>query len=353
MSDIFLFEVPQAYAHTDTVGGKRHMIVQLYYPINPKPIDKRLPPDPAYGASIFDQLLSTGYAQIADADHPIKPASAGSLYVMRDGKIICHRRDKGTPTHALYHSAYAGYTSSDEFTHSEEGLRQTGLRESAEECLLVTRESPGVRPWLVVPNDSRDYTLASARRLGLDLRPRYVDVDVAEPTDVLEVYDEKGTPIFTARAFLEWIRESQSSLNALWIRQFPLSSEEVVPVDAEGNPKPDGTFSHFNRESYVLDPHTLGPFGSILKNPIVYQTKRPIVNGVPEMYTPEYREPFLGPDKVEVTDPHVFGPEDLLCRTLDALGVPGYENQWVVIQRNKECAIRDRRSLLPDDVLKK
>jgi len=343
--EIYHFKVHKAEAELD---GQCRMTVRLFYPKNPEPIDRRLPENLAFGVGVFEALERNYFANIADTDNPIKPASAGSLYVLKDGKIVCHRRDKFAPTHKLYHSAYAGYTQAPEFVYSANGLRQTGLKESAEECLLITTDAS---PWLVVPNDSKDYTLEAAKRLGLNLRPRFVDVEVFEPTDTLEVYYEDGEHIFTTRAFLEFIYESQTSLNALWLRRFPLSSNEIHPVDAEGMVK-DGQFQHFNRESYVIDPSEVAniSFGSILqRRPRVVQTR--IESGIPRVYKPEYKEPYLGPDKVPVVHPHVWAPEDLLVRTLDALNVPGYAGKWREIELWKERSRLERRSLLPQEVL--
>jgi hypothetical protein len=345
MSEIYHFKVHKADARIS--DGR--MTVRLTYPRNPEPIDKRLPENLPFGVKVFDRLFREDYAPIADEKNPIKPASGGSLIVLSDGKIVCHRRDKFAPSHKLYHSAYAGYTQSRDFVYSAKGLRETALRESAEECLLVTNEKT---PWLVVPNDSRAYTLEAAKRLGLELRPRYVDVEVAEPSDVLQVFDEDGNPIFSTRAFLEFIYESQTSLNALQIRHIPLSSKEVIPVDAEGMVK-DGKFSHFNRESYVISPAQIAgkPFGTSLDTPRVYKTR--IESGVPVVFAPEYKEPHLGPDAVEVTHPHIWAPEDLLVRSLDGLGVDGYKGRWMEIELWKERSKLQDKNLLPEEVLRK
>ena len=159
--------------------------------------------------------------------------------------------------------------------------------------------------------------------------------------------------IYQVGANLEMIWESQTSINALWTRRYPtLSSDEIVPVDAEGMMK-DGKFVHFNRESLVIDPRDIANlrFGEVLPNPVVYKTR--IEGGVPIAFKPEYVEPFLGPDGIQVKHPHVWGPEDLICRELDALDVPGYAGRWMEIERDKERKIRDGQSLLPDDVLAK
>lgn len=224
---------------------------------------------------------------------------------------------------------------------------KTGLRETAEESLLITREKS---PRLVVPNDSKEYTLESAKRLGIDLKPLYVDVETMEPGDKLEVYYEDGEHIFSARAFLDILYESGTSLNALQIRKVPLASEEVLPIDAEGMIK-EGKFVHFNRESYLINISDIEgkEFGSILENPRVFQTK--IENGFPKIFTPDYVKPYLGPDKVKVNHPHIWAPENLLTVCMDALGVKGYRGKKLEIELWKEKSKKDGRSLIPEDIL--
>jgi len=213
--------------------------------------------------------------------------------------------------------------------------------------LFITRDT---NPFLIVPNDSKEYTRASAHRLGLNLKERLVDAEWEPATDRLEVYDEKGNLLFTHRAFLDIIRESETSFNALHLRRLAISSEEVYPVDAEGMEK-KGQFIHFNRESYLVNPHDFAgiPFGSIMHDPIVFQTV--FKNGMPIVYTPEYQKPFKGPDGVDVIDPHVWAPDNQIARYFDALGVKGYN--WIAMELWKERLKLKGQSLLPDDVLSK
>src|SRR4030042_972054 len=184
--------MPQNYSFkvkkADAALNEKGMTVRLWYPRNPEMVTGRIPGNLPYRIAALERLKKEGYSEIADKDHPIRPPSAGSLYVTKDGKIICHRRDKGAPTHKLYHSAYAGFTGAYGEVYTMEGLKKAGLRETAEECLLVTKDSV---PWLVVPNDSKDYTLESAKRVGLELKPYFIDVDLVDPTDRIEVYDEE------------------------------------------------------------------------------------------------------------------------------------------------------------------
>lgn len=342
--DITQFKIYRAEAERS--GSS--LTVKLYYPRNPEPIKGRIPENLPWGVKVFEGLIKNNYAVIADAENPIKPAAAGSLYVFNDGNILVHRRDIKAPTHPMYHSACGGYPTEEEYKGKEQGLMRTALRETAEECLLITREKT---PKLIVPKDSKEYTVESARRLGLDLKTVEVNVETLDPSDTLKVYSGEGSSIYTARAFLDLLWESSTSLTALQIRKLPLSVEDVIPIDAEGMISNEGNFIHFNRESYFLRQDELErkDFGEILKNPRVYQTK--IENGVPRVFTPEYREPLYGPEKILVRHPHVWAPEDMLVTCLDGLGVDGYKGRKYEIELWKTKTKLEGKSLLPSDVL--
>lgn len=325
--------------------GNDGLVMKLTYPDNPKQIHGRLPENLSFGINAYKKLRVNGRAIIANEENPARPPSAGSAYLFEDGKMVACRRDMDAPTHKMYHSAYAGFPENFEAVGSSNGITQTALREIAEECLLVTQEK---NPRLIVPKDSIDYTLASAKRVGLDLPIRYVDVDWHDTSDRLEVYDEQGRLLFSHKALLDIIFESETSVNALHLRRIPLLSEEVYPVDAEGIMR-DGKFIHFNRESYLLDPANMSgmKFGEIMVNPTIFQTE--IRDGKPVVYTPEYIQPFHGPDGVIVINPHVWAPDNQLVRYFDALGVGGYN--WIEMELSKEIAKHEGRSLLPKSVL--
>ena len=344
MSDILHFKIHRAEA--SRVDGKT--TVRLYYPRNPELLTERLKENISFGVKTLNSLINEGYAEIANQESPIKPAAAGSLYVLKDGNFICHRRDAGAPTHKLYHGAYAGYTNSLEGIYSEKGLMQTALRETAEECLLITKD---VTPWLIVPKDSKHGTLESAKRIGLNLRSLFVDVETLPASDTLEVYYEGGEHIFTTRTFLDLLWESQASLNALQLRRLPFSLDEVLPVDAEYFMNKEKKPIHINRESYILHPSEIpNSFGRPLNAQKVYQT-RVDESGIPKVFTPQYEKPYLGPDKLKVTHPHVWAPEDLLTTCLDALSVEGYKGRKQDIELWKERTLLERKSLLPGGVL--
>ena len=323
------------------------LVMRLTYPANPKKIEGRLPENLQFGIEVYQKLLQNGHSAIANEENPVRPPSSGSTYLFTDGKMVICRRDKGAPTHKLYHSAYAGFPDTFKAVGSSEGIAQTALRESAEELLLITREK---NPWLIVPTDSIDYTLASAQRLGLELPKRYVGVEWADATDRLEVCDEQGNLLFTHKALLDIIFESETSINALHLRRIPLSSEEVYPVDAEGMMK-NGRLIHFNREAYLINPEDMSSirFGGIMKHPLVFQTR--IQDGKPNAYTPEYKEPFIGPDEMKVVDPHIWAPDNQVTKYLHALSIDGYN--WIEMELWKEKTKLGGNSLLPVEVLAK
>jgi len=345
MNEIYQFKIYDADATMENGG----ITVRLFYPRNPKPIDRIIKENLPFGVSVFERLIRDGYSGIADEKNPIKTASAGLLYLLEDGKFICHRRDKDAPTHKLYHCANGGYTKSKESLYTEKGLEETGIREAAEECLIVTREE---EPRLVVPNYSSVFPTvakATAKNLGLNLEPKYTSAEVVEPTDTLKVFDADENLIFKHKTFIDFIYESSTSLNVLDVLKLPFSSKEVMPIASEGTEK-DGKFIHFNQESYVIHTSEIAnkPFGCILENPKVYKTR--IEKGKPIIYRPDYAEPYLGPDGVQVTDPHVWAPEDMLVRTLNAIGVEGYK--WMEMELWKEKMKLEGKSILPASVLK-
>ncbi len=245
MSEILEFEIN--YARAYKTGD--NLVVQLVYPAVKKQLTQRLAANPEFGSRVLDNLIAKGEAIIADKDHPFKPAGGGSLYVTKDNKVICHRRDAGAGFHPMHHSAYGGFPDSDEGVSSAQGIRDTALRETGEECILITREKPHR---IYVPRDTKEYTERAAKRLGLDLKPEYIDVETLLGTDTLEVYNEKGRLLFKTKALLGMIWDSSTTFDALFLRRLPLFSEEILPIDAEGMTKNDGRFIHFNRESYII-----------------------------------------------------------------------------------------------------
>jgi hypothetical protein len=347
--EIAIFKVNRAYA-TYQNGV---LNVNLFYPRNPLELNARLPGNPAFGASVLETLLTEGETQIASPDAPLKPADGGSIYLFTDNVILVHRRDKGAGVHKLYHGAPGGYTDTLDSTFSEAGLLETGLKETAEEQLLITGDGRG----LYVLNDSREHTLATARRLKIDLdkvKPLYINADTLPSRDRLRVFYEDGTHIFTSfgRGFLDMMWDDSTSFSLMQVRLMPISSEEILPIDTEGMMKGD-RFIHFNRESYFIPLSDLQnkPFGTPMTNPRVYQSR--IENGVPVVYTPEYQKPFLGPDGVEVTRPHIWAPENHTTVCLDALGVPGYFGKRLDIELWKNQCRLNGTPMVPEEFLVK
>lgn len=347
MAEIAIFKIYKA----DATYENGALNVRLFYPRNPQVIERRLDANPQFGVNALEKLLAEGHAEVASSVAPLKPADGGSIYFFKDDTFLVHRRDKGAGVHKLYHSAPGGYTDSLDSTFSEEGLIETGLRETGEENLLVTKDK---NPWLIVPNDSKEPTIAAAKRLGLDLRPRYIDVVTLPSRDRLEVFYEDGEPIFTSheKGFLDIMWDDSTSFSMMQIRLMDFSSEEVVPVDAEGFMKA-GAFKHFNRESYFIKRSDVADkqFGTPLLNPRVFQTE--IQNNLPRVYTPNYSKPFLGPDGVEVTHPHIWAPENHTTVCLDALGIPGYNGRRLDIELWKNRCKLEGKPMVPEEFLVK
>ena len=345
MPEILEFKINDARAYKDGNG----LVVQLFYPDVKEQLTQRLAANPEFGSKALDDLITKGEATIADKDHPFKAAGGGSLYITSDDKIIFHRRDAGAGIHPMHHSAYGGFPDSYEGVSSAQGIRNTALRETGEECILITRDQPHR---IYVPRDTREHTEQAAKRIGLDLKPEHIDVETLTGTDTLEVYTEKGKLLFRTNALLDMMWDASTSFDALFLRRLPFSSEEVLPVDAEGMMK-GNRFIHFNRESYMVSLEDLRgkkPFESILENAEVYQTK--IVDGIPQVFTPEYSPPFEGPESAKISDPvqvihpHVWAPENHLTVCLDALGVEGFKGRRFEIELWKDKCVLEGRKLV-------
>ncbi len=343
LNEILQFEVYKADATLD----RNTMHVRLFYPNNPKKIDTRIPENLQFGKTVLNRLRNLGYDQIADQQNPIKPPSAGSVYITLDDKLIIHRRDANARTNALYHSIYAGFTSSRDFLYSEKGLIDTALRETAEECLLITKDND---PYLIVPNDSKQDTIESAKRLGLDLKPRFVDVQTLPANDTLEVLTQDGESIYKTNVWLELYYTGHTGISVILFRKLPLHSQEILPVDAEGMMSKDNKFIHFNRESYIVDPKDIpARFGFPLKNAKSYQTLF-LKDGEPKVYEIEHEPPFYGPDKVRVNDPHIFAPDDLLAKVVGILIWDKYD-YWIDEELHKIESKLQNKSLVPEQFL--
>ena len=344
--EIVDFKVHRAEA--EYFSGK--LIVRLYYPDKKEKITTRIPESLDFGISVFENLLTRGFASLTDNEHYFKPASGGSLYVLSDDAIICNRRDLGARTHPMYHSAYGGYPSSIEECMSAKGLFELSLRETAEECLLITK---GKNPWLVVPNDSIDITLASAKRLGYDFSRRFiaVPIELIPARDTLEVYTEKGRKLFSLNACMNFIYESTTSLTAVQLRKIPFSSEEIVPIDGEFIQK-GAEKIHLNRESYIVSKQELSNihFGENLIHHQVFKMNKS--DGVASVCTPLYKEPFFGPEKVSVSVPHIWAPDDMLVSCLDNLRMPPYKDKKIIIELEKTKVRKEGRSLVRKEFLK-
>jgi len=351
---ISIFKIPKAEA---TYDGK-NLTVRLYYPNNPEELNKRLPGNSVFGVTTLETLLREGHATIATPECPIKPADGGSIYLFKDNVVLVHRRKfplGKNSVHNFYHSAPGGYTESLNATRSEQGLITTGLKETAEEQILFTKDK---YPWLIVANDLKEYTLQAVRNLGLDFdiqnRFKFVDAETLPSGDTLQVYDEEGNEIFTSKGkgFLDIMWDNSTSLSLMQIRKLPISSEEILPIDAEGVIGKDGAFVHFNRESYLIPLSELANklFGTPLENPRVYQTQ---LTNPRVVYHPSYSQPFYGPDEKKVTNPHLFAPENHFTVCLDALDVPGFKGKRLDWQLWKEKCTRDKVCMIPSEFLVK
>ncbi len=329
--------------------------VDLVYPVVLEPIQKRLPAQPAFGISVFEQLLKIGYAEIANLRHPVKPPSSG-IVLLLDGStsryMIMHRRDAGAPTHKLYHSINAGYGNTSGHAFSSEHLHQTGKRELAEETLLVTNDR---KPWLIVPKGLEEEISQTLNRWGLDFgsRKRIINLERIEGPDSLVIRDSHHHLIFKEdNIYLALLYEGRTSLSALETYTLVgISSDEVIPLDFEYFEN-RGQLVHLQRESYLVPFRQLAGFGEVLNYPTVY---RAVLNsGRLQITVPEYTKPYFGPDNLKVTHPHVFAPDEMLTSVLGGLGVKDYAGKKrLELELRKTQAALERKNILPPDVIKK
>ena len=168
-----------------------------------------------------------------------------------------------------------------------------------------------------------------------------METEVLEPSDVLEVYGEDGSLIYSTRGFVCFSFDAERSITTLQIRKLKgIRSDEILPIDAEYMIGKDGQLIGIDRESYLCSLEELSGkrFGDKLDNPRVYRTEWEQVGDLriprPKLWTPE--KPFLGPNAVVLDHPHVWAPDDMLSRILDGLDVPGFAGRWKEIEPEKE-----------------
>ncbi|MBI4019018.1 MAG: hypothetical protein HY364_02070 [Candidatus Aenigmarchaeota archaeon] len=301
--------------------------ISLLYPNLPETFRGRLPQNPEYGITVMKRLKEEGVSAIADEVHPIRPPCAGIFYMTKDGKIISHRRDIRAPTHALYHSIPAGHPTHDE-VYLPSGLYSTAMREAAEECLIVTKDDHR----LLAPVGMEPYISESAKKIGLQLPTMHINAEIIDPSDTITARRENGDILFVAGGFVDIVYESETNMTLLQGFYLPIHSDEIEAIDAEGMNR-EGRYERFGREIYFIDAERPGRFGSAIKNPRVRKSR--IDKGMPFFYTPDYTPPYKGPDLTDAGSPHVFAPDNLLSRALDAVGAEDYAGKWMEISVDK------------------
>lgn len=336
MPEISQFVVTEAYSTFDNKTGVVN--TSFYYPRNPREINTRLGPNPEWGIKVLEELLSKGESRIATPENPISPPNAGSIPVTSDGKIICTRRDDGAKVHKMFQAGYSGFASTTRELYSEKGMFRLGQRESAEEVVLITRDR---NPYIITTSSTKQITLESAKRLGLEYPIREVKEEFLPGKDRLRVFYENREPIFTLPNFFTMLWDIDSSSIAMQIRKLNIHSDEILPIDAEGifNETKDKYKVHFNRESFILDlntiynvhnPKTLDKlrYAYPMLNPQVFQSHWDESRKMRIVETP-HNSPleYLGPGATPVNHPYLWAPQDTLRTCLDGLGIAGYEKR--------------------------
>ncbi|MFH0977823.1 MAG: hypothetical protein V1837_00840 [Candidatus Woesearchaeota archaeon] len=330
MADILQFPIYKASATLTKAG----MLVQIFYPENPAFVNKKIESN-ANGPDIFDELSISGYSKIATAENPIRPASAGYVYMFQDEKIMFHRRDMGAKIHKMFHSVSVGYPQNKEEIFGRNALETIAKREASEECMLITRER---NPWIVAPTELMEETEKQAKKYGIEMKIREIKGERIRAPDTIEAYSSQGELIYRANGIVEFGFEKETFLNLLIALQLQIDSTEIMPVDMEGKQSEDG-YERFNRESYLAKMETLPRFGKPLKDFEVFQAKIEAGKLIPDI--PAYKGTiFNGPEGIQVEHPHIFAPDDMLVRVLDALGAKEYEGKWMQIEKEKELELK-------------
>jgi hypothetical protein len=309
-----IFKVPYATAELDGKGVK----VRLSYPDNREKLKERLPANPEYGVATLSKLLYDGRVDIASPAHPARPASGGVLDVV-SGKLVSHRRDKGTKVNPMHHGIASGFPASEKEAYFPTDI---ACREGGEEHLFVTREKPHT---LIVPKDpiGKAESIARAQKLGLDAS-RHVEagIEYAEGPDTLEICGAQGTAHWRYRGHIGLAWDSEMAINFYLARVWDFDPENILPIDAEGMEK-EGRFIHFNREIFVFDRRDLEgmKYGDRIPNAIAYRLNA-------------QKEPELQPE-AKAPEPYIFRPDDALTRMLYGTGV--WKGNWIEgeIEREK------------------
>ena len=306
------------------------------FPANKEPFEDGLKEAPAFGVGFFEKLVNDGYAELASREVPTRPMSAGSIYQFSDGVVLIHRRDSGAPVHPMYHSCPSGYPEAGEH------ISVTQRRETAEENLLLFKQNGEVTD-VVVPRDAAVDTLESVERLGLRYPARLFDVETIEGPDTVTVYDD-GVFLYEVKAFVDVLFEGSRGHNAMVVRSFnDLASTDVIPFDAEGIVNENKPFIHFKRESYFIHPDTDLEIGHPMDVANVFQLQADCTRDMCPSYT---NPPYVGPDKVQVTKPHIFYPDGHLTRVLDGLGFKNFEGRWMDIEKQRCEAKLEGKTLI-------
>ena len=320
MSDIHLFKIPNAEITPLYGNGIR---VTLNYPKNPELTEERFPADPKRGIQILTDYKEKKRAKLADAEHPIRPASGGVIDVLRDGRLVVTRRDNGAPAYKLHHDTALGYPSNE-----DETLRPdiVAYRKGAEEHLFFTREKPHK---LLIPRHEmvKRATIQAADKLGIDTsKSGIVPVNVwyRPGPDILDICAEDGRRIKFHYGFISLGFEQETGLDFLLTREWEWDPENMLPLDAEGEEK-SSEFNYFNREVFVLSPEDLKnkKEGDRLENAKVYRGAIAPEGGfIPER---QAEEPF--------GTPYLFKPTPSLRRMLYGLGI--WKGDWIEAEIDK------------------
>jgi len=312
MAEIHVFPVTQAEAEIRRGGIK----LTMFYG-GAAPREDRVKADPGYGVRVFKNLLDYGSSEVADIDHPLRSASGGAIYILEDGTVPAHRRDKFAPTHKWQLSIPGGFPQNlDQAMYPAEIIRTEGS-----ELVLMTEDGE-----LLLPEDDdigAAIAVRAARRINLPIKAvKYVPFDYKEGPDEL-LLDTNGKFISSTMGYLDFFWESEAGLTLLRpcyvLYDRP---EKVIAIDTEGKMKGE-KYVHFQRETFMLKPEEIRGknFGDHLDGVKVFK---------PELGEGQTQVRVQSEDQAK--EPYFYRPDDMLNRMLFAPlwhGEPINQGSWL------------------------
>jgi len=255
MSEIYLCKIPVAHASNNEVLTKdqtRRPYREIELVIPNEPVIHTDPREfgqsEQYVASALNELKKSKWfssVEIANAENPLRPPSAGTLDVLVDSDekikyIVLFEKDKISPRASGYHTAFHGYPTSEKDWFNMAHI----VREPAEEVLYTTRDGHAFDPFV------GDYTQKNIEKLykngfnlGLGRQREWLPHIQGRGNDKLRVVYEK--PGFRRELYVSFTW--YPFVDAIQPREILLDIDDVWIHDLEG----------FGRDAVLIKPEDL------------------------------------------------------------------------------------------------